>query len=166
MNLQWWQNLLQNDKPKFLRIAILAALGLALLVVGSIRPRPTTTARASPEVGASPLVDQENQVARQLVDILQSIPGAGRVKVAVTLSRTIQSQFVTSSSSLSGGTSPLLVNNNAGQTVVPLDQVGPAVQGVVVVARSASNPVLRAELSQAVETLLQVPAYQVLILPT
>ncbi len=165
MNSQWWQNLLRNDKPKFLRIAVLAALGLVLLVVGSIRPRPTAS-RASPEVAASPLVDQENQVARQLVDILQSIPGAGRVKVAVTLSRTIQSQFVTSSSSLSGGTSPLLVNNNAGQTVVPLDQVGPAVQGVVVVARSASNPVLRAELSQAVETLLQVPAYQVLILPT
>jgi stage III sporulation protein AG len=106
------------------------------------------------------------EVQAQLVRILEAIPDVGGVQVAVTLSRTIQSQFVTSPSSLSGGPTPLLVNNNNGETVVPLDQVGPAVQGVVVVARSARNPVVRSELAGAVETLLQIPAYQVLILPS
>ncbi len=165
MNLNWWRNLLSHDRPKLVRIGILGALGLALLVVGSIHPR-AATAKDPPKAASSPLLTQEHEAEAQLADILRAIPSAGRIKVAVTLSRTIQSQYVTSSSAVSGGPSPLLIENNSGQTVVPLDQVGPAVQGVVVVAPAAVNPVVRSELAQAVETLLQIPAYQVLILPS
>jgi stage III sporulation protein AG len=165
MNLDWWRNLLQHDRSKLVRIGVMAALGLALLVVGSMHPR-TSPAKAPPKSSPGPLVTEQAEVESQLATILRAIPGAGSMRVAVTLSRTTQSQYVTSSSSLEGGTSPLLVDNNSGQTVVPLDEVGPSVQGVVVVARSAANPVVRSELAQAVETLLQIPAYQVLILPS
>lgn len=165
MNPDWWRNLLKGDRAKLIRIAIMGALGLSLLAVGSIHFKPKAVS-SSVKGASTPIAAQEGDVEAQLITILQAIPNAGRIQVAVTLSRTIQSQFVTSSSSLSGGPSPLLVDNNSGQTVVPLDQVGPAIQGVVVVARSAANPVIRSELSQAVETLLQIPAYQVLILPS
>ncbi len=164
MNSNGWRNWWGQGRGKFVQIAILAALGVALLVVGSVH-LPTTASRPRP--GPTPALEaQEALIEGQLVRILQAIPNVGKVRVAVTLSRTIQSQFVTAPNSVSGTLSPVLVQNNSGQSVVPLDQVGPAVQGVVVVARTAQNPVVRSELTNAVETLLQIPAYQVLILPT
>ncbi len=164
MNANGWRNWWGQGRGKFVQIAILAGLGVALLVIGSGHSPPPATRLST---GATPTLEvQEALVEGQLVRILEAIPNVGKVQAAVTLSRTIQSQFVTAPSSVSGTLSPILVQNNNGESVVPLDQVGPAVQGVVVVARTAQNPVVRSELTNAVETLLQIPAYQVLILPS
>ena len=86
------------------------------------------------------------------------------MSVAVTLTRSIQSQYV-DQSGVGNGTQPVVVTTNSGQTVVPFDQIGPAVGGVVVVAPAAARPAIRAEISEAVQTLLQIQPYQVLVLP-
>lgn len=165
MNPDWWRKLSGQDRSRLFKIGLVGGLGLLLLLFGSLGGRPARTHPAAAS-GASTLAGEEVQVQRKLTAILDAIPGARPVAVAVTLSRSIESQFVNTNQGLSGGSAPLVVDTGNGETVVPLDQIGPAVQGVVVVARAAKSPVIRMELTQAVETLLQIGAYQVLIVPS
>lgn len=164
---EWWKKFVSQDRKGFVRLVVIGALGVLLLGFGSFGisrpspPAPKPTARTQPDQA---LQRQEIAVADQVQQILTKIPGVRQVSVAVTLTRSIQSQYVNSSAS-GQGTQPVVVSTNNGQSVVPLDQIGPAVGGVVVVTPSALRPAIRMELSSAVQTLLQVQAYQVLVLP-
>lgn len=164
MHPDWWRKLSGQDRSRLFKIGLVGGLGILLLLFGSLGGRPARH-QASPAPATSALGAEEAQVQAKLTAILDAIPGARPVSVAVTLSRSIESQFVNANQGL-GSPSPLVVDSGNGQTVVPLDQIGPAVQGVVVVDRAAKNPVIRMELTQAVETLLQIGAYQVLIVPS
>ncbi|MDA8193019.1 MAG: hypothetical protein M0Z53_03345 [Thermaerobacter sp.] len=164
---EWWQKLLSQDRPTLIRLGLVGLLGVLLMTFGSLGipalSLPKTKVAAPP---TNALVAQEAEVARQLAAILDKIPRVSSVSVAVTLSRSIQAQFAQQTPGGQGnGTTPVVVATASGQSVVPLDEIGPLVGGVVVVTPSAQNPVVRSELAQAVETLLQVEPYQVLILP-
>lgn len=160
----WWRQMTTQDRPMLVRLVVVGALGLGLLAFSGIGSSPHKTPSAAPVTTS--LAGQEAVIGAQLTHILEAIPHVGTVSVAVTLDRTIQSQYVTSNQGLSSpSSSPVMVTNQQGSSVVPLDQVGPMVGGVVVVAKSANNPNIRSELAEAVQTLLQVQAYQVLILP-
>lgn len=160
----WWRQMTTQDRPMLIRLLVVGALGVGLLAFSGLGSAPHKSVTPSP--ATSSLSGQEAVLGNQLTHILEAIPGVGVVSVAVTLDRTIQSQYVTSNQGLSSpSSSPLMVTNQQGSSVVPLDQVGPLVGGVVVVAKSANNPNIRSELAEAVQTLLQVQAYQVLILP-
>ncbi|CAB1128909.1 protein of unknown function [Candidatus Hydrogenisulfobacillus filiaventi] len=120
---------------------------------------------APARTAAGTLAGEEAAVSARLAAILARIPGAGRVHVAVTLSRTATDQYLGESGG-SGGNGPLVVSTpSGGQQPVRLDELAPVVQGVVVVASGATRPLVRQELAQAVETLLNLAPYQVLILP-
>lgn len=164
---EWWKKFSSHDRPQLYRLAGVGILGLLLLGFGSFGPSvpspPHSTVTKTSHAG--PLADQEQEVSSQLTGILEKIPQVHQVSVAVTLTKSMTSQYVDSNQN-GQGTSPVVISTNSGQAVVPLDELGPSVAGVVVVAPSAKNPVIRAELAQAVETLLQVQPYQVLILPT
>ncbi len=163
---EWWKNFSQHDRPQLYRLIGVGILGLVLLGFGSFGPSVPSPPHKSSRVSstANPLSVQEQELSQQLSVILQDIPGVRHVAVSVTLTKSMAAQYVKGSQSGQGST-PVVLTTNSGQTVVPLDEVGPQIAGVVVVAPSARNPVIRSELSQAVETLLQVQAYQVLILP-
>ncbi len=167
---EWWNKFIQQDRKSLVRLIVIGGVGVLLLGFGSFgvsRPSPPANkATAGDPVGAAktPLERQENQISQQLAAILTKIPGVHQLSVAVTLTRSIQSQYVDSSGS-GNGTQPVVVTTNSGQTVVPFDQIGPAVGGVVVVSPSAMRPLIRSELTQAVQTLLQIQPYQVLVLP-
>lgn len=165
---EWWNKFVNQDRKSLVRLIVIGGVGVLLLGFGSFGvPRPSPPAAkavASVSQGQTPLERQEAQVGSQLAAILTKIPGVHNLSVAVTLTRSIQSQYVDSSGN-GNGTQPVVVSTNNGQTVVPFDQIGPAVGGVVVVSPSATRPLIRSELSQAVQTLLQVQAYQVLVLP-
>ncbi|AEJ41451.1 hypothetical protein TPY_3299 [Sulfobacillus acidophilus TPY] len=166
---EWWTKFIETDRPGLVRLLLIGGLGVALLAFGNFgvpRPSPpSTNASTTPHLAETPLSQQEAMVSAQLTGILEAIPGVRQVSAAVTLTRSIQSQYVSSSGG-GNGTSPVVVSNQNGESVVPLDQVGPAIGGVVIVSPSAANPLLRAEMAQAVETLLQIQPYQVLVLPT
>lgn len=160
----WWRQMTTQDRPMLIRLLVVGALGVGLLAFSGLGSTPHKSIASSP--ATTTLSGQESVLATQLTHILEAIPGVGVVSVAVTLDRTIQNQYVTSNQGLSSpSSSPVMVTNQQGSSVVPLDQMGPLVGGVVVVAKSASNPNVRSELAEAVQTLLQVEAYQVLILP-
>ena len=161
----WWRQMTTQDRPMLVRLLLVGALGVGLLAFSGFNSTPPKA--AAPSLATTSLAGQETVLGAQLTHILESIPGVGVVSVAVTLDRTIQSQYVTSNQGLSNpSSSPVMVTNQqGGSSVVPLDQVGPLVGGVVVVAKSAHNPNIRSELAAEVQTLLQVQAYQVLILP-
>ena len=161
----WWRRMVREDRGTLVRMLLVGALGVGLLAFSGLGTKSTQAAHGPPP-DTSTLSGQEQLVAGQIRTILQAIPQVGPVSVAVTLDRTIQSQYVTSTQGLTTpSSSPVVVTNAGGDAVVPLDQVGPLVAGVVVVAPAATNPNIRSELAQAVETLLQVQPYQVLILP-
>ncbi len=165
---EWWNKFVQQDRRGLVRLVVIGAVGVLLLGFGGFGiPRPSPPAAKPTTAGAqghSPLETQERQIAAQVEQILQEIPGVARVSVAVTLTRSIQSQYVDSSGA-GNGTQPVVVTTNSGQMVVPFDQIGPSVGGVVVVAAAAKKPWVRSEIAQAVQTLLQIQPYQVLVLP-
>jgi stage III sporulation protein AG len=166
---EWWKKFVQQDRRGFVRLVVIGSVGVLLLGFGGFgiaRPSPPSSKGASSSAaqGHSPLETQERQIAAQVGQILRQIPGVTSVSVAVTLTRSIQSQYVDSSGA-GNGTQPVVVSTNNGQMVVPFDQIGPSVGGVVVVAAAAKKPWIRAEIAQAVQTLLQIQPYQVLVLP-
>jgi stage III sporulation protein AG len=147
---EWLSDLWQHDKKSVVRLGIVGAVGIGLLLWGSEGGGPgstytPSTPPISAAAGTGPLVQEEVVIDRELTAILGAVPGAGRVRAAVTLSRSASEQYA--------------------KNRIPLAQIGPEVDGVVVVATGARRAVIREELTQAVETLLQVQPYQVLVLP-
>lgn len=164
---EWWNKFVNHDRRGLVRLLVIGGSGALLLGLGSFgmpRPSPPAHPPASAQVSSDALSRQEGEVAQQLQQILAKIPGVREVSVAVTLTRSIQSQYVNGSSS-GQSAQPVVVTTNNGQNVVPFDQIGPSVGGVVIVSPEAVRPAVRMELSQACQTLLQVQAYQVLVLP-
>jgi stage III sporulation protein AG len=142
----WWQQWWRQDRKTMVRLIAVGLVGLLLLLWGSLgvgspgpRARPAT---GPPEAGT--LTTEAQALDQVVTQIVSAIPGAGRVAVAVTLQRSAESAW------------------SHGRR---LGDVAPDVQGVVVVATGAANPVVRSEVTEAVETLLQVAPYQVLVLP-
>lgn len=162
---EWWKKFLSQDRAGLIRLAIVGALGVGLVTFGSFGMSVPSPPSHSNRLAKTPLVAQEGDVGQQLTTILRKIPGVHKISVAVTLKKSIQSQIAQQANGGQNANTPVLVTTSSGQTVVPLDQVGPIVAGVVVVSPNATNPNIRAELAQAVQTLLQVQAYQVLVLP-
>jgi stage III sporulation protein AG len=164
---EWWQKFSQQDASAMRRLVLIGAMGLALLAIGSFgMARPSPPKPQTRMTVATALQAQESEVGQQLAALLDAVPGVRQVTVAVTLSRSIQSQYATGSDTAGGtGSSLVLVSTANGQSAVPLDQIGPMVAGVVVVTPSAVHPWIRSELAQAVQTLLQIQPYQVLVLP-
>ena len=164
----WWNKFINQDRRGLMRLVVIGGLGLLLLGFGSFG-----IGKSSPQSVPHPhlfgptqaLEQQELEVAQQLSGVMDKIPGVTHVSVAVTLTRSIQSQYVNSSTG-GQGTQPVVVSTNSGQTVVPFDQIGPLVGGVVIVTPAARRPAIRMELSLAAQTLLSIQAYQVLVLPT
>ena len=149
---EWIGQLWAQDRGMVLRLGVVLVIGLGLLVWGSQGTPPVTATIHHPGPSAqvvqnsSPLGAEEAAMDQELRGILAAVPGAGRVSVAVTLSRSMREQY-------------------SAHGHLALAQLGPAVDGVVVVADGASQPLVREELVSAVETLLQIGAYRVLVLP-
>lgn len=161
---EWWKAMSGRDRGALLRLLAVGLIGVLLLGwggfgTGSSKPRP-----APSPTGTGPMAESR-QLSDEIRQMLTAIPGAGTVTVAVTLNRTVKQQIATTAGASGKSSAPLLVSNGAGQRVVPLDQLGPDIAGVVVVASGAVHPGVREELTRAVETLLQIQPYQVLVVP-
>lgn len=165
---RWWAQLAPKHRGYAVRLLVLLGTGITLLLWGawpnSPPPSNQPVAHSPPPASStSPWWQEQNALAQQLQQVLAAIPGVHDVTVAVQLRRSLRSQYLSNQDSTTGA--PLVIQSNGGQAVVPLDQLGPEVQGVVVVTPSAANPLIRQELTEAVETLLGIAAYQVLVLP-
>jgi hypothetical protein len=127
---------------------VVGALGIALVAWGSWGGGAAKGSRppaASVAAGGSGLTAQEARLDQVVAGVVAAIPGSGVVHVAVSLAAGSETEFA---------------SHRTGQRVL-----APQVQGVVVVASGAPAPAVRQEITTAVETLLQVSAYQVVVLP-
>jgi len=155
--------------------------------VPNIQVNPLEQGKSAPaDTNLSDQVNtEENFLEAKLEDSLAGIEGAGKVEVTVRLAGTTQQEFAEEKTTTSksnqerderGGTRTTLEKNENGKPViirssgsgdVPVIKhaVRPEIKGVLVVAEGAGNLETRELLTEAVTTLLDLPANKVRVVP-
>lgn len=179
-----------NPKGKFgfWGIALMVFLGISLLVFPQLFLEESEPGQRSGEIlepasGMShPLTALEQEIARQVVIILGQVEGAGTVAVSVSLEAGIEQEYAQNSTEDksvieekdSGGGMRLTTTENkkvdtvfaqGGGKPLVVKELGPAIKGVLVVAEGAREGEVKFRLTRAVQTMLNVPAHRVLVLP-
>lgn len=182
-----WQRLGNNRLLLLGLVGVVALLALQLLWPGKEAAAPLLP---STLVDTNRTQTQENtleqisayrlQLEQQLAELLAEIKGVGKVRVMLSLESGPEavpavsmqtSQRTTEEKDSSGGTrltaeesqsSNLVTSNNQ---LLLLQEKLPPIKGVVIVAQGAHNSTIRLELLRAVQTICNVPAYSVEVLP-
>ena len=139
-----------TEKYKYAIVVLL--VGLALLLIPGKRSTPQETKISAPAV-----VEQETLMQDALTQILQSVEGAGKVSVLLSMATGEETVYQTDTEVSSSGDS----NNETVKTVIITDserseaglirQVNPAAyKGAVVVCQGADSPAVRLAVTQAV----------------
>jgi stage III sporulation protein AG len=125
--------------------------------------------------------DEVAELENRLVEILSEIQNAGKVSVMITLKSGGEiipakdesiSDKTTNEKDMEGGTRTINEKNTSDQVVFMNDQggtskplvlkeVNPDIKGVIIVAEGAKDPKVKLQLTEAVQTVLDVPAYRV-----
>ncbi|MED4783336.1 stage III sporulation protein AG [Brevibacillus choshinensis] len=142
----------------------------------------------APAMGGSPapdiIAEYENNYSTQLRDILASVVGVGEVEVMVNLESTpelIMAENRNNRSSTNQETDKdratrnqndqtkdsevVIVQGGKQDQPVIIKTMKPRVRGVLVVAKGADNIQVKAWITEAVQKVLDVPAYKISILP-
>lgn len=169
----------------------LAAMGAMLMILsGTSEPANNQKNQPASAPATSQVTAPQSDVAKEMEDKLQSVlsqvAGAGRVEVEIHLAdagRTdyasnVNSDKKTSSQKDNAGTTNVTTDDSENDQVV-MNQSGggdngtpvvrrtmaPQVDGVLIIADGATNPSVRAALTEAAAVALHVAPYQVLVLP-
>ena len=181
---------LTNPKGKFgiWGIVALVSLGIALMVVPGIflgkEPvnQPLTNIISKAEGGTYSLGEVEKDIAGQVSQILSQVQGAGQVMVTVSLESGPEQSYARNATTVkssveekdtSGGARMTTETNEKTEVVFAQGQgealvtkeMGPQIKGVLVVAEGAKDTQIKAQLSRAVQTMLNMPAHRVMVLP-
>lgn len=126
------------------------------------------------------------EMEEQLSEILSKISGAGKVSVMITYNsgKELVTQKdnsrvdkVTDEKDTNGGTrvinessiddKTVMVSQQGGSSQpIVVKEINPEIKGVVVVAEGARNSKVKLKISDAVQTVLDIPAYRVTVLET
>ncbi len=138
----------------------------------------TTSVVESQETGDTEFVEEmENQLSL----ILSQIQGTGKVSIMITLKTGTEiitakdetiSDKTTNEKDKEGGirtineqntSDKVVFMNEQGGTSKPLvlKEINPEIKGVIIVAEGAKDPKLKLKLTEAVQTVLDVPAYRI-----
>lgn len=143
---------------------------------------------AAPAIGGSPapdiIADYENIYETQLGDILASVVGVGEVEVMVNLESTPELVVAQNTNNRSSTNQEMdkdkatrnqndqtkdaevvIVQGGKQDQPVIVKTLKPRVRGVLVVAKGADNIQVKAWITEAVQKVLDVPAYKISILP-
>lgn len=176
---EFLQGIKENWGKKKLLIWILGLVGVLLLILpGFFQSREAPT--PAPLVAGR--VDYQEQLQKELESILGGIEGVGRVRVMLTLEDQQQVIYArneqenrrsTQEEDNQGGFREQVEYDYSGQLVIvrsnnqeePVVErvVKPRVRGVLVVAAGADNPRVRENLTHAVQSVLDLPAYRITI---
>lgn len=170
-----------KEKRRLAGLLLLLAAGLTLLGLSSLlgqRDRPGGAAQ--PQITAE-AVDEAAALEQKLAAILSRIRGAGEVSVAVTFGSSGRTDYAVNASTTlrtteendAGGSrrtteetrrdDMVLAAGNADPVAV--QQSGPQVQGVLVVAAGADDPAVCGRIAAALSNLLDVPPHKIVICP-
>lgn len=183
-----FEGLRDKEKRRIWQLGGLLLLGLLLmgtsawLSAGPTDAQPNAAAldmaAAAPAGGAA--LSPEAELEQRLAAVLSRIQGAGRVSVSVTFARSAQTEYAinasttvrTTDETTEGGQTRstreqtstdnlVLADGNGGPVMV--QQSMAEVQGVLVVAEGGDNPAVRAQIAEALQNLLAVPAHKIVI---
>lgn len=181
-----WQRLGSNRILLFGLVGVVALLALQLLWPGQqagsplLPPTLVDSKPQSIETTLEQIMAYRQELEQQLGELLMEIQGVGKVRVMLALGSGSEavpainmqsSQKTTEEKDSSGGTrltkeesqSSNLVTSNS--QLLLLQEKLPPITGVVIVAQGAEKADIRLELTRAVQTICNVPAYSVQVLP-
>ncbi|MDH7479479.1 MAG: hypothetical protein QHH02_05670 [Syntrophomonadaceae bacterium] len=152
-----------------------------------VSDRPLTSAGNAREgEGDSYLLAAQTNLEQRVRAVLEQIAGVGRVEVCISLAASPQYDYAVnvkkdqreiSEKDEKGGTR-LTTEQNQDQQLVLLPstsqtagsplivkEVSPEIKGVLVVCEGATDARVREELTQTVQTVLNIPAYRITVMP-
>lgn len=147
-------------------------------------PEQLKTEKSLPQ-STSSLATIERSMEERMESILGQIAGVGEVAVNLTLSSSVEKQYAINSKidkteideqAQDGSTRKTTETREDAQVVmksmsqgkdepVIIKEIRPEVVGIMVVAQGASDLAIRERISEAVQTLLNIPAHRVTVLP-
>ncbi len=172
-------------KPEYLKLALVGALGVILIIAGSLMSGTGKGAGSGDYRHLSELREYQEALTKQLEQVVSAVQGAGKVHVSITLERGSETVYVantsvsrnTQSESTPQGqtrqtvteteTSQAVAGRGVGTTdsLVPETVLTPKISGCVVVAEGAWDPVVKINIYRAVQVLLDIPIYKIEVLP-
>jgi len=188
---EYWQKLQSTNKQIWIMMALIM-VGLTLVIYNpedknreNVSIPQTTALNSQVQQENRGMAREEKELARTLETMLSQIHGVGDVKVSVRLATSTNSNYafnteggekVTEEKDQSGGTRTttetsereqlVLVQGSQGNEIPVVEkEIAPQIAGVMVVARGASNPEVKARLFQAVQVSLGVDPHKVIVLP-
>jgi stage III sporulation protein AG len=171
-------------KSQYLKLALLGALGVILIVLGSIAANPKERAGGQSLREMDVLKKYEEDLAREIERVVSAIEGVGKVSASVTVESGPENVFAenvtrSSSSQIETGregitresisqnetTQPVSGRISSGETPLVERVIGTKVAGCLVVAEGASSSDVKLKIYRAVETLLDIPIYKIQVTP-
>lgn len=194
MDLNWVKEKLYNmgNKKLFQNLLIVCLVAAIIVISADTFFSNNKSSRNSIEetdiqfnIQTDSAVTYEEQLEKKLKGILEQISGVGEVSVMVTLNtgrevipatNTIETSSETNERDGDGGTRTVTQNsvdrkivlkNNVSVEDQPLivKEVMPEIKGVIVVAQGAERVEVAARLTEAVQTVLGMPAFRVKVYP-
>jgi stage III sporulation protein AG len=182
-----------NDKKKFYLMTTALLLGVILMLFGSINDNNKNKREANEEIikngikvndTLSNIQKAEQTLEKRLVNILSKIDGAGAVSVSVFLEESLEYEYAINVSTTekkinendkNGGTR-MTDECNEDETLVlvrtptneekpvVVKEIKPRIQGILVVAEGAKNPLVKEKIIRALQTLLNVSPAKISVL--
>lgn len=159
-----WQRLkpLWDDEKR--RVQLLAAVGMAgLLLLAVSEWLPAETA-AAPSAAETQDADYAAQLEQQMAELLATVEGAGSVRVMVTVShreKTVYAADTESRADGSAASTPVLVNGNTAGLIETV--YAPEVLGVAVVCTGGDDPAVQANITALVQALTDVGTHHITV---
>ena len=171
------KNFSAKEKKLFFKLGGILVVGVILMnIFGGGEDVTKDSAATTLPTSISADSSYEQQMEENMVYILSKIKGAGTVEVAITLSSSSRSEYAYNSTNSqkdvdeTGNSTSQSVETSVSQTLatddsgpVLVEETMPQVQGVLVVAKGASDPYVRRQLFLAVEGLFDLPAHRIVI---
>ena len=179
-----WSEMNKQQKQMMIRLALLAVLGITLLLIGG---KMDTKESPEPEIFQKvpeEAVVQDNlasHLEQQLAKTLMQVKGAGQVTVQITMNDSGRKEYVrdvqrtertsedtadTNRKQTAERQEQQTVVQRAGQDGALLEiEYAPEICGVLIVADGAVHAAVQEQLLQAAATLLQISTEQIIVLP-
>lgn len=171
-------------------LVIILAVGMVLILVSDFYRDLNLSGAATQDTGNTSITDNQSNISEtnavteledRLTEILSTIQDTGKVSVMITLKSGSEiipakdesiTDKTTDEKDVEGGTRAINEKNTSDQVVFLNDQGGtskplvlkeinPDIKGVIIVAEGAKDPKVKLQLTEAVQTVLDVPAYRV-----